>query len=268
MAELIYLVFTIVAPFLGAILLRSVSKLLSIDTVSTFSISLFILATGVRPWRHLVDLLRRRAEALHDVVHSPSADATASRIEHLEAEVTQLRSLIDGRGDASQSVIEAATSSIALARKEILKAEKQAEAARQEFEARIKELETAFQVLQEQQDRAPSYSAYEDDSALTITVPRQLFQHPLGFLWGGGGGRAQAASGKKGHGHGRLQGKGLSEELYGEKTDDDDTSDRGERVQRRRAEEQSGLAEWLVHTALFPLRLIRACALVLLRQVG
>ncbi|KAG8893145.1 hypothetical protein FRC00_010954 [Tulasnella sp. 408] len=264
MAELIYLIFTIVAPFLGAILLRSVSKLLSIDTVSTFSISLFVLATGVRPWRHLVDLLRRRAEALHDVVHSPSADATSSRIEHLETEVAQLRSLIDGRGDASQSVIEAATSSIALARKEILKAEKQAEAARQEFEARIKELETAFQVLQDQQDRAPSYSAY-DESALTITVPRQLFQHPLGFLWGN-----RAASGeKKGYSNGgRLQGKGLSEELYGEKTDDE-VSDRGVQVHRRRArEEQTGLIEWLIHTALFPLRLIRAGALVLLRQIG
>lgn len=268
MAELIYLVFTIVAPFLGAILLRSVSKVLSIDTVSTFSTSLFVLATGIRPWRHLVDLLRRRTEALHDVVHSPSADATSSRVEQLEAELAELRSLIKGRGNSQQSLIEEAASSLELARKEIKLAERQAELARQEADARIEALETSFHVLQNQHDRAPSYSPPYDDRALTITVPRHLFLQPLGFLGGllGGG----AATEKKGSGspRRRLQGKGLVEEVYGEKTDDD-TSDRGEVVRRRRAkEEQSGLIEWLIHTALFPLRLIRSCALVLLRQVG
>lgn len=243
---------------------------LSIDTVSIFSTSLFVLATGIRPWRHLVDLLRRRTEALHDVVHSPSADATSSRVEQLEAELAELRSLIQGRGNSQQSLIEEAASSLELARKEIKLAERQAELARQEADARIEALETAIHILQNQHDRAPSYSPPYDERALTITVPRQLFLQPLGFLGGLLGGGGGAATEKKGSAnpHRRLQGKGLVEEPYGEKTDDD-TSDRGEGVRRRRAkEEQSGLIEWLIHTALFPLRLVRSCALVLLRQVG
>ncbi|KAG9038896.1 hypothetical protein FRB95_013574 [Tulasnella sp. JGI-2019a] len=146
-AELTYLAFTIIAPFLGAILLRSVSKLLSIDMVSTFSTSLFVLATGIRPWRHLVDLLRQRTEALHDAVHLPSEDSLISRVEAIEAHLDNIRAALEDKGGA-QDMLEAVNGSLDLTRKELKKVEKSAEAARMANEARLRALESAVEALQ------------------------------------------------------------------------------------------------------------------------
>lgn len=68
--ELIYLSFTVVAPFLGAVLIRYVfSAMEGVDSLSWFSTALFVLATGIRPWSHLISRLRQRTQDLHDAVH-------------------------------------------------------------------------------------------------------------------------------------------------------------------------------------------------------
>ncbi|KAG8926969.1 hypothetical protein FRC02_008558 [Tulasnella sp. 418] len=95
-AELLYLSLTVIAPFLGAVLLRQISSYLSIDVVSNFSISLFVLATGVKPWRHLIHLLTERTEALHTMVHYPKSDsatvALEARLSRLESDIILMSS--------------------------------------------------------------------------------------------------------------------------------------------------------------------------------
>ncbi|TDL26816.1 hypothetical protein BD410DRAFT_470751 [Rickenella mellea] len=72
--EIIYLTLTVLSPLIGAILLRSISTSLTGDeqTMSWFSTSLFVLATGLRPWRHLVERLRSRSAALKSLIHQAS----------------------------------------------------------------------------------------------------------------------------------------------------------------------------------------------------
>lgn len=68
--EIFYLCLTVLSPFVGAILLRYVSTSISGDksTLSWFSTTLFVLATGIRPWSHLVERLKDRSQALNTVL--------------------------------------------------------------------------------------------------------------------------------------------------------------------------------------------------------
>lgn len=59
------------------------------DAISWFSTSLFILATGMRPWKHAVERLRRRTLDLHTVIHTASPS-------DMEAEIMALTARIDG----------------------------------------------------------------------------------------------------------------------------------------------------------------------------
>ncbi|KAF9555959.1 hypothetical protein CPC08DRAFT_726032 [Agrocybe pediades] len=71
--ELFFLALTFLSPFAGAYLLRyGTDILLGRDAVSWFSTGLFVLATGMRPWAHLVERFSERAAELHDFVHYPS----------------------------------------------------------------------------------------------------------------------------------------------------------------------------------------------------
>lgn len=65
--EIAYLFLTVISPFGGAILLRYVATSISGDqqTLSWFSTTLFVLATGIRPWSHLVERLKDRSQALN-----------------------------------------------------------------------------------------------------------------------------------------------------------------------------------------------------------
>ena len=83
--ELFYLTLTVLSPFIGATLLKFVAVSITGDpnTLSWFSTSLFILATGIRPWSHLVDRLKDRSQALRTIVEevdeeSPDADLSSA----------------------------------------------------------------------------------------------------------------------------------------------------------------------------------------------
>ena len=82
--EFFFLFLTFLSPFFGASLLRYVSaSILGPDAVSWFSTGLFVLATGVRPWAHLVERLSQRTMALQSYVHRPSPVHVASEEQHL-----------------------------------------------------------------------------------------------------------------------------------------------------------------------------------------
>ncbi|KAF8323883.1 hypothetical protein DL93DRAFT_2069970 [Clavulina sp. PMI_390] len=89
LAEIAYLGLCLLTPFLGVLLLRWGASLLGADTSLTwFSTGLFTLATGLRPWRHLVQLIVTRTDSLHDIVHHPLVippEATRLSTEGLDA---------------------------------------------------------------------------------------------------------------------------------------------------------------------------------------
>ncbi|KAH9887045.1 hypothetical protein C8Q73DRAFT_270713 [Cubamyces lactineus] len=104
--ELFYLGLAMASPFIGAIFLRYVlSALGDHNALSWFSTTLFVLATGIRPWTHLVNRLNERTQELHDALHTPAEDTLAhiqeqtqraldaalQRIDALEHEMDELR---------------------------------------------------------------------------------------------------------------------------------------------------------------------------------
>jgi hypothetical protein len=92
--EFAYLFISIVTPFVGAALLRSVLGLVNgVDAISWFSTALFVLAAGVRPWGHLISRLRERTTSLHDTIHYPSPDTQFIAASRLQAVVDRVGSL-------------------------------------------------------------------------------------------------------------------------------------------------------------------------------
>ncbi|KAL5639532.1 hypothetical protein ACGC1H_006231 [Rhizoctonia solani] len=85
--RILALLLCVVTPFLGATLLRLGVSLLYPDTLSWFSTSLFVLAAGIRPWRHLAHLILTRTDALHLAAHRPSQFRSALLAPGIEAEV-------------------------------------------------------------------------------------------------------------------------------------------------------------------------------------
>ncbi|KAI0318405.1 hypothetical protein OF83DRAFT_1056957 [Amylostereum chailletii] len=87
--EFFYLLLAIITPFLGAKLLRVVlASINGSHKLSWFSTTLFILATGIRPWSHAIARLRERTASLHDAVHYPSS-------EHQRVSEAKLQSVLD-----------------------------------------------------------------------------------------------------------------------------------------------------------------------------
>ncbi|KAL9710701.1 hypothetical protein Ac2012v2_006239 [Leucoagaricus gongylophorus] len=82
--EVLCLAFTAVSPFLGASLLRYATHfILEPGTMSWFSTSLFVMATGIRPWSHLIERLNQRTGDLQDFIHhSPSSNHAPLRDLH------------------------------------------------------------------------------------------------------------------------------------------------------------------------------------------
>ena len=84
--EIFYLSLTILSPFFGATLLRYVAIAISGDpkTLSWFSTSLFVLATGVRPWTHLSERLKDRSRALNEILDNSLPDESEAISEEEE----------------------------------------------------------------------------------------------------------------------------------------------------------------------------------------
>jgi hypothetical protein len=92
--ELFSLSFTVLSPLIGAYLLYGMRGALSEPDryINPFSIRLFVLSSGVKPWMHLFRLLRQRSLFLQDMVHYPLSEVKLLRrkVERLESQLTQL----------------------------------------------------------------------------------------------------------------------------------------------------------------------------------
>jgi hypothetical protein len=97
-----YLFLAALAPFLGVFFLRTV--ILTItgeDAAPWFSTTVFMLASSLRPWSHIVSRLRHRVRDLHEAIHYPSPEsqliadsrirAILNHVEELEREMERVK---------------------------------------------------------------------------------------------------------------------------------------------------------------------------------
>jgi hypothetical protein len=119
-----FLALTVASPFLGAIFLRYIIVHVSgRDALSWFSTVLFVLATGVRPWRHLVERLNERTKQLHDTIHYPPAptglesklDDVLERIAHLESSLATTRTKLVHATDELYEYVDDAVDTVEIA---------------------------------------------------------------------------------------------------------------------------------------------------------
>ncbi|KIJ64364.1 hypothetical protein HYDPIDRAFT_40580 [Hydnomerulius pinastri MD-312] len=157
--ELFYLSLTVLSPFLGALLLRTVIVTVSgPTTISWFSTSLFVLATGMRPWKHAVERLRERTTDLHDVIHYPPSEAQKTQLQ-LEALVERLAQ-VEAELKASKNQLESFTTeiyehvedAIDVVEKTARKQEKKTEVAKSAHETRLMKLEQSVEALLERKE--------------------------------------------------------------------------------------------------------------------
>ncbi|KAI6030021.1 hypothetical protein EDC04DRAFT_115255 [Pisolithus marmoratus] len=157
--ELFYLALTVLSPFLGALLLRFTCDSLSGPaTISWFSITLFVFATAIRPWNHLVSRLRRRVTDLHDLVHYPPSEMEKAQ-ERLRL-LTEKVALLETQLKATQTRLEAVSNEIYENVEETCEAmergvrrqEKKSEAAKSAHEARLSRLEKDVELLLEKRE--------------------------------------------------------------------------------------------------------------------
>jgi len=95
--DFLYLSMTIVSPFVGAYLIRYLlTSLEGIDNLSWFSTTLFVLATGIRPWSHFISRLQERTQDLHDAIHYPSENSAVHQSLELNRKLTNVMDRLDG----------------------------------------------------------------------------------------------------------------------------------------------------------------------------
>jgi hypothetical protein len=184
-----YLVLTVFSPLIGAMFLRFVLTSISgADQISWFSTTLFVLATGMRPWSHLLGRLRERTHDLHDTIHYPSPDSAfvanrklqgaMKRVDTLERELKDIKGRV-----ASNAGVEEVYDDLSGGLEEIEKAmkknQRRTDTARIALEKRLAALERNLACLLEDRRRGVTYGTHPStESGLThaaLVIPRTLW---------------------------------------------------------------------------------------------
>lgn len=175
-----YLLLTVFSPLIGATFLRYVlAKISGSDQISWFSTTLFVLATGMRPWSHLLTRLRQRTEDLHDTIHYPSPDSAFVATQKLQSAMVRVSSLerelkdIKGRVASNAGVEEIyddLNGGLEELEKVIRKNQRRADAAKIAQEKRIASLEKSLAYLLEERRR-------------TITHGHHISSRKSGFVY-------------------------------------------------------------------------------------
>ncbi|KAG6377732.1 hypothetical protein JVT61DRAFT_14504 [Boletus reticuloceps] len=186
--EIFYLTLSILSPFLGATLLRTVVvSFAGPSTVSWFSLSLFVLATGMRPWKHGIQRLRQRTSDLHTIIHYPPSDT--QKMEALVARVAQLESELKSSRKRSEYVnsemyehVEDAIEMIEIAAR---RQEKKAEVSKAFVEGRLVKLEQNVEALLERVEiRADQPALYRIMAQISTPVSALIeFLSPILPTW-------------------------------------------------------------------------------------
>ncbi|KAI0370950.1 hypothetical protein BV20DRAFT_1052042 [Pilatotrama ljubarskyi] len=192
--EFIYLALAVASPFIGAAFLRQVlSALGDHNALSWFSTTLFVLATGIRPWTHLVNRLTERTQELQDAVHTPdeeslahiqeetqrALDSALARIDSLEREVRDLREGVK-RGEQLREVCDDLSEILGDLERTTKRNERKADTARSAIGARLSAVEAGLLQLEER--RRNDIAAIE---AAGFRFPRKavLFEKARAHFW-------------------------------------------------------------------------------------
>ncbi|KAI6110415.1 hypothetical protein EDD16DRAFT_1522200 [Pisolithus croceorrhizus] len=154
--EMFYLALTVLSPLLGTLLLHfTFNSLSGPGSISWFSSTLFVLATGYRPWSHLVSRLRQRITDLHDMIHYPPSDIEKTQ-EHLKLLTekvalleTQLKASQARLGVVSNEIYEDVKETCEVTERSVRRQEKKSEAVKNAHEARLSRLEKDVELLLE-----------------------------------------------------------------------------------------------------------------------
>ena len=147
-----YLFLAALAPFLGVFFLRTVIQTITgEDAAPWFSTTVFVLASSLRPWSHIVSRLRHRVRDLHEAIHYPSPEsqliadsriqAIHSHVEELELELERVkRTMVLGHAvkEAHDEIFDALED----VERTVKKQDRKAEVNRSHTETRLAELET------------------------------------------------------------------------------------------------------------------------------
>ncbi|KIY64608.1 hypothetical protein CYLTODRAFT_445888 [Cylindrobasidium torrendii FP15055 ss-10] len=152
--EVFFLLCTTLSPFIGAYLLRHV--LLAIagrDVLSWFSTTLFVLATGMRPWSQVLDRLQNRVDALHDIVHivPPPSQRHAQEIADLRAQVEALQKSVLQARQETDDAYDYIDEAIEATEKNVKRHEKRCD----KNEQRMRDLEVVVDTLKGKLKRMP-----------------------------------------------------------------------------------------------------------------
>ncbi|KIK94949.1 hypothetical protein PAXRUDRAFT_417386 [Paxillus rubicundulus Ve08.2h10] len=190
--ELFYLTLSVLSPFLGTILLRTV--LVSVSgpsAISWFSTSLFVLATGMRPWEHAIERLRQRTTDLQNVIYYPPSETqkTQARLEALVEQVAQLeaqlKSLKEQFKVLNTEIYEHVGDATEVMERVARKQEKKIETTRSSFETRLMKVEQGVDLLLETReiraDGATFYASVAGVSMFLSALTNQL--SPLLPTW-------------------------------------------------------------------------------------
>ena len=185
-----YLLLTVISPLLGTMLLRYVlASVTGGDQLSWFSITLFILATGMRPWSHLLDRLRKRTADLHDAIHYPSPEsgyvtsqklqATLSRVDALERELHDIKSKLTSNSGVEE-VYDDLNGGLEEIEKVVRRNQRRADTTKIAQENRLASLEKSLAYLLEERRRNSVYSRRANMGPqglihTTFMIPRRIW---------------------------------------------------------------------------------------------
>ncbi|KII84140.1 hypothetical protein PLICRDRAFT_57946 [Plicaturopsis crispa FD-325 SS-3] len=175
--EFTYLMLSVASPLLGASFLRYIlSTLNGSDPLSWFSTTLFVLATGMRPWTHLISRLRQRTDDLNDAIHYPSPEsqliahgklqAILERVDSLERELKRVKSRA-AQAEGVEEVCDDLSGAVEDVKKIVRRNQKKADMAHLAQDNRIALLERSVEILLSQRPRP--------EQSLLFSLPSKIW---------------------------------------------------------------------------------------------
>ena len=176
---------------MGAAFIRyATAAIIGPESISWFNVGLFVLATGVRPWAHLVERLKKRTSDLHEVVQYPvppnviTTGKLLDRLDELTRRVSKLEKTIrknetktvELREDVYHDVNEISLKIQGIARKQEKRQARQ--------ESRVKGMEDTLKRIKGVQPRQDLPIAFRifPLSLLCYVAPSWLYLRPYRIL--------------------------------------------------------------------------------------
>lgn len=188
--ELFFLAFTVIAPFIGAVLIRQIfSAMEGVDSLSWFSTTLFVLATGIRPWTHLMSRLQERTDGLQQAIHveeeeeyqrvvDQKLDSITDRLVALERTLREVQAKAD-KVHPLEEVCDEISEALETVERNVHRQERKSESARVSHNNRLSAIESAVLRLEERQKhqiQAVATHTRMTKDAVNIALPPFLSQ--------------------------------------------------------------------------------------------